>query len=284
MDGRMILTQYATEASFYDGPFGGGAPWLSAGMGYVILCPSGELLVVDGGHAADAEPFLKLLREVSGCETPRVDTWILTHPHNDHYGALYGICSNDALRGSVYVSRLVYRFPEEFTDDEGEGIGYVFPIMDTVLAATGAEHVTPERGDAFECGGVKVEMLYVPDDCSWLDGPNQLSLIFTVTDGSAKITFTGDAGRRNLEYVLEHSGESLAGDVLQLPHHGLCDTGHRGFYEAVGADVVLIPTSAAGYKSMRSGIYGDATADNEYAESRATRVYRSFDGTAQVEL
>ncbi len=278
------LIQYATKASYYDGPFGeNGVPWLSSGMGYVIVTDSGHLIIIDGGHDKDAEEFISLLESYAH-GIPVVDTWIITHPHKDHYGVLFEISKRSELSDRVKILNVVSRFPEEFTDEDGDTVHDAIAGMTSALASIGAGHFVPEEGDILDVDGIKIHFLYVPDDCSWLDGPNQLSLIFTLDSKMKRVIFTGDAYRRNLQYVFDRHKSRLKCDMVQMPHHGLCDTGHKGFYDAVDADTVLIPVSKAGYRCMNSGRYGDAAAANKAVEDRASDVYRAFEGTVELRI
>ncbi|MBR5633514.1 MAG: MBL fold metallo-hydrolase [Clostridia bacterium] len=273
------IIQFATGASSYDGPFGGGSPWVAAGMGYVIVTNAG-LVVIDGGFAEDGERLCELICSLGGV----VDTWILTHPHRDHYRAFHTVCTDEALRERVKIKRIVYRFPEAFKDDEGDGIEHVLAHMDEVLVHSGAERITPVEGDELYSGEVRITILNTPTDegpthCS----PNELSLVFTAEGPNGKAVFTGDAYESCLEHVYVKYGHCLRADVLQMPHHGLCDTGHRGFYEAVSADTLLIPISAAGHRCMRSDVYGDRTKLVCEMEDGADRVYLAYHGTARID-
>ena len=277
------LIQYATKASSYDGAFDSKVGWAAAGMGYLLRTEHGHLAVIDGGHPEDAEEFVRLL-EANTDGKPVIDFWILTHPHGDHYGALLEISKREDLCGRLDIRKLVYHFPQEFRDAHGNGIDYVFPHMETILAATGAEPVLPKVDDILETDGMRFHFLYTPTDCSILNNPNQLSLIFTVQGNGRKIMFTGDAYSRNLQIVVWRYPNDLSCDILQLPHHGLCDTGHLEFYKKVSASTVLIPISVAGDRTMRSDMYGDSPAVNRWAEDHADEVYKAFQGTAEILL
>ena len=278
------LIQYRTLASLYNGPFGDGSPWPAAGMGYVFVTENRHLIVVDGGHGADAEPFLDLLTEAAG-ETPVVDLWMVTHPHGDHYGALREIAMREDLRGRVSVKELWWYFPPEFRDGKGkapcEGANR---HLREVCAALGAVEHMPRMGETATVDGLTLEMLFVPTDCGEIRNPNSLSLIFTVKSWAKTALITGDAFSDTLGYCAERYGEALKCDILQLPHHGLCDTGLPAFYRLAGAETLLIPISEAGDRCMRSGIYGEATAANLVAEELAATVHRAFEGTVAVEL
>lgn len=278
------LIQYCTKASLYDGPFDSVVGWAAAGMGYLLKTNAGRLVVIDGGNREDAEDFLALLA-ANADGTPEIDLWIITHPHSDHYGALLEICRRPELTARVRVKKLVYHFPAEFRNAKGGNIDYVFPDMAAILAATGAEPYLPRVDETLTVDGMAFHFLYTPTDCSILNNPNQLSLIFTVQcAGGKKIMFTGDAYHRNMQIVVWRYPKQLACDILQLPHHGLCDTGNLDFYKQVNAKTVLIPISIAGDRTMRSDMYGDAPAVNRFAEDNADTVYKAFAGTVEIAL
>ena len=280
------IIQYSTKASLYNGDFGvGGAPWPAAGMGYVFVTGDRQLMVVDGGHGEDAEALLALLSEVTGEERPTVSRWIVTHPHMDHYGALREIAAREELRERVNVGELWWYFPAEFRDRNGKApCERANRHMEEIRTALGAVEHTPKTGETAVVGDLTLTVLFVPVDCGWINNPNSLSLIFKVSSPRKTVLMTGDAFSDTLGYCAERYGAALRADILQMPHHGLCDTGHEGFYRLVGADTLLVPISEAGERTMKSGIYGDATAANLVAEGMAETVYRAFEGTITILL
>lgn len=280
------LIQYCTKASLYDGPFDSVVGWAAAGMGYLLKTANGHLVVVDGGNCEDAEAFVSLLEMNAGAALPEIDLWIITHPHGDHYGALLEICRRPELAGRIRVKQLVYHFPAAFRDARGKGLDLAFSHFAQILAVTNAEVHLPQVDETLTVDGMRFHFLYTPTDCSILNNPNQLSLIFTVQSagGGKKVMFTGDAYHRNMQIVLWRYPGQLACDILQMPHHGLCDTGNLDFYRQVDAKTVLIPISIAGDRTMRSTLYGDAPAVNRFAEENAETVCKAFAGTVEIAL
>lgn len=277
------LIQYMTKESLYSGAFDSKVGWAAAGMGYLIVTENGKLIAVDGGNAGDAEEFLALLEKYAGGRAV-IEKWIITHPHSDHYGALLEICRSPEMAARIEVKELVYHFPEEFRDRKGNGIGYVYPHFTEIHEATGAPHHLPAVDEKQTVDGMTVHYLYTPTDVTILDNPNQLSLIFTVQGAGKKIMFTGDAYHRTMQIAVWRYGNALKSDILQLPHHGLCDTGNMDFYKKTDAKTVLIPISVAGDRTMRSDMYGDAPAVNRWAEDNADTVHKAFDGTVEIAL
>lgn len=276
------LYQYCTLASRYDGAFGGPAGWPAAGMGYVIVTEGGQLIVIDGGHAEDAAGLHRFLRELSGQDTPTVSLWLLTHPHGDHIGALMAMPNTYPM----HVERVVYDFPADYSASSAQAAAQMQQLC-TAMGAT----VTKPKPDQHICiDGIDLHLLYTPA-MGALPGHknanvNFLSLILQIKGSRKTAMITGDAYFPSLQVVLERYGAALRSDILQFPHHGLCDSGHPGFYRTVAADTVLIPISVAGYRAMHDGTYEDCQGAvwNAEAEQGATLVYKAFTGTVEFEI
>lgn len=275
------LIQYRTHASLYDGAFDATVGWAAAGMGYLIVTDGGRLIVIDGGFAEDVDDLLALMTKYTGEAVPTVDLWIITHPHGDHYFALKELAKTP---DRVKIKMLMYHFPEEFRDRKGNGCMGAIRDLDAVAAAFRPQVKLPQVDEHIEVDGMDIHVLYTPTDCSILNNPNQLSLIFTVQGPQKKLMITGDAYSRNMQIAVWRYDKALKCDILQLPHHGLCDTGNMDFYKRVDAETVLIPISTAGDRTMRSDMYGDAPKVNRFAEDNAKTVYKAFEGTVEMVL
>ena len=275
------LIQYRTHASLYDGAFDSTVGWAAAGMGYLIVTDGGRLIVIDGGFAEDVDDLLALMTKYTGEAVPTVDLWIITHPHGDHYNALLALSKTPER---VNIKMLMYHFPEEFRDRKGNGCAGAIRDLAAVAAAFQPQVKLPQVDEHIEVDGMDIHVLYTPTDCSILNNPNQLSLIFTVQGPQKKLMITGDAYSRNMQIAVWRYDKALKCDILQIPHHGLCDTGNMDFYKRVDAETVLIPISTAGDRTMRSDIYGDLPKINRFAEDNAKTVYKAFEGTVEMVL
>ncbi len=278
------LIQYSTRASQYSGAFDSKAGWAAAGMGYLIVTDRGRLIMIDGGFEEDAEALLSLMRELTGQNKPEVELWIITHPHGDHYFALRRLAEDD-MRSRLSVRMLAYHFPADFSDRSGNTCLGDALEMQRATDAFGADTVTPEADGHIAIDDIDIHFLYVPEDVSGLSNFNQLSLIFKIMGSERSVMITGDAFHKSLHKVTERYGNSLRSNILQMPHHGLCDTGHLEFYTLVGAKTLLVPTSIAGHRAMHSELYSmDARRANLYAEELADQVLTSFEGTAEIDF
>lgn len=286
------LIQYRTNASLYDGAFDSQVGWAAAGMGDVIVTENKKLIVIDGGFGDDAEGILSILRSNTDSEIPHVDLWIITHPHHDHCGAIRELASNENFRSKLTVGKIVYWFPEDFCGKDGKAGALLGANehMEQVCEAFGAEYHRPSLDEKMSVDGIEIHFLYVPDDCSILNtgggNSNLCSLIFTVGSANKKAMITGDAYHRSMQMTVWRYHKKLKCDILQMPHHGLCDSHNIEFYHEVNAETVLIPISAAGYRTMHSDMYADREGRNNnlWAENNAERIFKAFECTAEIEL
>lgn len=286
------LIQYRTNASLYDGAFDSVVGWAAAGMGYIIVTENKKLIVIDGGYGDDAEGLLSQLRAHTDSDIPHVELWILTHPHVDHCGALREIAANDKLRGTVNVSRIAYWFPEEFCGKDGKAGALLKDNarMNAACEVLGAEYHRPRLDERLTVDDIEIHFLYVPDDCSILNtgggNANLCSLIFTAASKQRRAVFTGDAYHRSMQMTVWRYHKRLKCDILQMPHHGLCDAHNIDFYREVNAELLLIPISVAGNRTMHSDMYAEreGRGNNLWVENNAQIVYKAFEGTVEIEL
>lgn len=283
--------QYRTQGSLYNGEFGGKAGWPAAGMGDVIITESGKLIVVDGGEERDANGIVSFLESRSDTIKPIVDLWIITHPHEDHYGALKKISESHSLCARIEVKKIIFDFPMEFKDANGRiGALEIFNNeMKTICDNLSAIAYSPSRGEKIGIDDVEIEFLYVPDDCSIFNSFgsnfNLCSLLFTVSGKNKRIMITGDAYRPSMQITAFRYGNRLRSDALQMPHHALCDSYCVDFYNFVAPNIIFMPISEAGYRAMHDGARsGNGIEANLAIESKAQTVYRAFDGTFEIDI
>lgn len=286
------LIQYRTNASLYDGAFDSVVGWSAAGMGYILVTENKRLIVIDGGFGEDAESIISLLKENSDEAVPRVDLWIITHPHTDHYGAIRQIADNEDYRAQIAVDKIVYWFPMEFCGKDGKPgmLAKANEHLDGIVSAFAAEEYRPSLDEKIIVDSLELHFVYVPDDCTILNtgggNANMCSLIFTVQGHNKKVMFTGDAYGRSMQVTAWRYKNDLTCDILQMPHHGLCDAYNADFYREVNAKTLLIPISVAGDRAMHSDMYAgrEGRECNLKAELNADAVYKAFEGTIEITL
>ncbi|MBE6631654.1 MAG: MBL fold metallo-hydrolase [Ruminococcaceae bacterium] len=208
---------------------------------FIITTEDEKIIVIDGGFQKETDHFLEYLKNVSGSDTPRVDAWFLTHPHDDHASVFFEMMKNrkDALDlGKVYLN-----FPSaQFVESDAAALRTMEEFYEC-LPLFADKLCICSGGDVFSVGSAKFFVLYSPDFEINTDVCNNSSLVFRMELGGKSFMFTGDCGLRAGKKVLRLWKESglMKCDFCQMAHHGQngCD---RDFYEAVSPSVCLWPT------------------------------------------
>lgn len=274
------MLQLCTEGAKFDGEW----KWQAAGMSYLLRTENNRLIAIDGGETeADARHLLEKARELTGEAVPTVALWIITHPHGDHYGAMWQLSRNERERAGIRVEAICYqqfddavlpRTGVSFRDDEAR--------IRELAENFGAPILRPRTGDVWDYDGMKIRVLFTPEECyDRLTDPNELSLIFEVIGNKKKAMFTGDSYERGAKICAYRYWKDMKSDYCQLAHHGL-NGGAVEFYACVDAPTVLIPISVAGDRDVAT--WKPGTCPRQFAERLAERVCKSYEGDVLFSL
>ena len=183
------------------------------------------------------------------------------------------------------IKNLVYDFPLDFSDSSCARYNQK---VQTVANTVGSNIITPQKGQKITLDGVEIKFLYTPMYYSSYTSSNAISLIFTIKTENKKVMITGDAFEPTLISVAIEFTNALKCDILQMPHHFLCDTGYGPFYDYVGADTLLLPTCRSGFIAMTDQNSEYSTNDKYLLHKRvlenAKEYHLSYDGTIEIEL
>lgn len=210
----------------------------------LVKTPNGSLIVVDGGRAEDKDHLVQAIQSLGG----EVSIWLVTHPHDDHVGALTAILNENPR--PIKIDRIVCSFLSNADYERGENQGRMANLTDFQAAlanATGIDLVShPAKGTSWAVGDdAKVTILNEPfyaDRATF----NNSSVIYRVDTAERRLLFVGDLSAEGASHVLETTDASeLKADVLQMAHHGSgVDGAGSAFYKAVSPSVCLWPTPA----------------------------------------
>lgn len=213
----------------------------------VIESNEGQLIVVDGGLKTNAPYLSKYIKARGG----KVSAWLLTHPHEDHVGALSVILEQQKVAGhpdyynidpgQIYFSFAPYPFYEQY--EQSYRLPMIKEVMDD-LAAYPAEkkHENSERGTTFSYGNVSVEVLNTAYSIP-IDSGNNSSICYMITINGKKLLITGDLPYEAAGKLLEElPAEKLKADIVQMAHHGQ-HGGSFAFYSTVNPRYALWPSS-----------------------------------------
>lgn len=206
------------------------------GNSYVFLTDKGRVVVMDGGMK-DETLFLRGFIAALGNE---VEAWIVSHPHDDHMGALSEILSKpDGMKiHTIYHSR----YSDTLLQCEHPYDTFAREFYDK-LDHTDIQVVNmKEPGLTVQIDGLHFKVLGVTNEEFTTNPYNNSSLIVRVWDKSKSIVFLGDAGVECGDKVLHGPyGKELDCDYLQVAHHGQQGCS-EAFYKTIKFRVCLWPT------------------------------------------
>ena len=206
-------------------------------MSYIIDCPNGGCIVIDGGFYCreDAEILYKLLLE----RGKKVDLWFITHAHSDHLGAMLYLMENNKF--DIEVEKLCFKFPDwawfsKKEEKEEQDIVEKFLKLSKKYVK---QIITSKAGERFEIGGISAEILSVPEDYESYPNVNSTSLIIKVHFPKRDVLFLGDFDEyAEEEYIRKHGMQKIKSDIVQMAHHGQAGV-TKMFYEIINPEICL---------------------------------------------
>ncbi len=256
---------------------GSDGSYTSNGLSVLIRLTDGRFIIVDGGfnRAKHSAELMKHLKEQSAgyaksMKDITVAAWIVTHPHGDHDGLLYGKYSDFM---GIKVERVLANFLSETEltkannsssvgGNWGDTEGFEYQNVLTAAKALGATVHQVHVGQVFWFADLKMEVLYTiesfgPKVCNAL---NTTSIVMRMEFGGETVYLsTGDATGNGMEICTKMYGDYLQSDIVQVCHHGYStwgnDSGMIKAYRTINAPTVLWPQGMNHYPSHKEKAY-----------------------------
>ena len=207
-------------------------------LSIVMQTKQGNLIVIDGGWEGDGTYLKKTLLEKGG----HVSAWLLTHPHEDHIGALYDILKTGG--GGIAIDHIYESFQTpgwyHSAQPDHEGMaGVLLSELDKLPAGV----VVNDIGKGTEIRVDDVTIRVMNDRYELPQNPvNNSSIVYQMKVNGKTLLFLGDLGYEGGERLLsENPGNALKADIVQMAHHGQQGVG-RDVYAAVDPQICLWPT------------------------------------------
>ncbi|MBN1553073.1 MBL fold metallo-hydrolase [bacterium] len=202
--------------------------FLSVGYGDAILLQkNNSQILVDGGYPVFTSAVLSLLKQRN---IHRLDAVILTHPHPDHIGGVFGVLDSGFSVGCVYGI-----YPLAHPDNP---IGF-----QEIIHRRHIEYRVVAKGDIISAGNdLHMEVLH-PDLLG--TDMNENSMVLKCLEPKDFLLLTADIGLYTQKHLLSGNVQILRSRILKAPHHGgeLFDP----FLQAVNPEAVIISTGINPY-------------------------------------
>ena len=207
------------------------------GNSYLLRTLGGKVIMMDGGHAAEAPHLRERIKEAGG----HVDLWFISHPHEDHMEALATILEDPQ---GITIDKVIYsRVADAFLDNEpgsAEHARGYYRVLDNTPARTDVLNLHQPM-QRFDIDGVGILVMAVDHPEFESTHYNDQSTIIRVWDDTKSVVFLGDAEVECGNAALRDCREYLDCDYLQMAHHGQNGVSEE-FYKTVNFRACLWPT------------------------------------------
>lgn len=207
-------------------------------MSVLIETNQGKVIMIDGGVEGDASHLIEAIAARGG----HVDTWLITHPHSDHVGALNYILSHPEC--GITVDNLYYSFADLswYQEYEAYRADMVEQLMNTFAALPQEKlHGDIYKGQEIWVDNIKITVMNKP----YLQSNNSInnsSVAYMLDINGKKALFIGDMGvETGKQFIADNPPEALKCDILQMAHHGQNGVGIE-VYKVMQPEVCLWPT------------------------------------------
>lgn len=213
----------SASTSISTGAGGVGELWMlgsatgAQNLSIVIKSPNGKLIVIDGGWEADADKLSSLILQQGG----KVDAWLITHPHEDHVGALCAILNDGARKIKIDKIYCSLATPDWYRQVSPTGAG----IADQLLSAftklpVGTVTNNIGRGTEINIDDVNIRVLNNRGVYTY-NGVNNSSLVYKIRVSGQSILILGDlAYDGGKDLIKTCTAAELKSDIVQMAHHG----------------------------------------------------------------
>ena len=240
MPGTTIQTTTLTSAS------GVGELWMLASttgaqnLSIVIKSPHGKLIVVDGGWEADADKLSSLILQQGG----KVDAWLITHPHEDHVGALCAILNDSARKIKIDKIYCSLATPDWYRQVSPTGAGIADQLLNAFMKLpVGTVTNNIGRGTEINIDDVNIRVLNNRGVYTY-NGVNNSSLVYKIRVSRQSILILGDlAYDGGKDLIKTCTAAELKSDIVQMAHHGQQGV-DQDAYALIAPTTCLWPTPA----------------------------------------
>lgn len=225
------------------------------GLGMMIKTPNNRTIMIDGGMqemvgtttnlatGAGSGELANVKAWLSHHAGNQVDTWIITHPHNDHARVPSAIIhENQVSIGRVFGVEYPKALHDAKVGDETPTqSAFIYDAYNKVKAQGKYTEIAP--GMKISVDGVHIEFLNGYNANLWRE--NDSSTVMRITfDGSSRvILLLADVQEEGANLLMQRYPNHLKADVVQMSHHGIDPL--VSLYDRIQPSIALIPAGGS---------------------------------------
>lgn len=253
------------------------------GMAFVITLEDGSFIIIDGGYgdyvsngekksSNDAKKLYEYLCNQNKYAKGKIKvaTWIITHPHEDHYGAF--VKFSELYSKDVSVEYFIYNHGDPSTySKQYPADPFLADKMPQIIAShyKDAKIIKPHIGQTLDFCGTKITVLHTHEACitNFEPAPNDTSLVFKITANKESVLFVADCDEAVSSLLVKTFGNYLKSDVMQINHHGYSGM-TKALFDTVNPEKTIWTTSKKAFDLRTNGkkyeFIGSAVDVNKY--------------------
>lgn len=227
----------------------------------VIKTAEGYVIVVDGGRRQDAPHLIEVLHQmgISG-----VDAWLVTHPHDDHMGALTQILEDKYMRGipvNLEIGKIYYHFldSEYYRTHDTDSRFRDYQDFYNAIVYTPIDKVDCNvmKDQTINLGLTEIKVMNNPLECEKNTYNNSSVAFRVVLPNGKRVLYLGDMGSEAGENLLKFTSMSeLKADIVQMAHHGQNGVDYD-LYNIISPTVCMWPTPEWLWDNEKNGLKGE---------------------------
>lgn len=221
---KLLYTIGISEFSYPAKDYPLSVHFIDVGSGDCILIHTDEvnILVDTGEYSLDGKAAEYLKR----ADIEQIDLFVATHPDSDHLGDFASVAEFVDVK-EIWYSRFCIKEKSEQSEDE--------KIFFRTVNEKNIKLTYPETRK-YLFGDLALEVIAPTED---LDSDNDNSIVFRMTYRDRSFLFTGDAGKKTEQQLLEE-GIDISCDVLKIGHHGSKGSTTEDFLQAASPACAVI--------------------------------------------
>lgn len=199
--------------------------FIDVGQGSSTLIQIGDKgVLIDAGEKEYGDYVVEY---INSCGIKKLEYVVASHPHSDHIGGITDVIEEYRIGEFIMPELTEINIPTT----------KVYERMINALLEKDVEVTAAEVGDSFIMEGFTMKILGPYEQTEDL---NDMSVICKVTVNGVDFMILGDAEKGELSSVFGNVNASYGSDIIAMGHHGSSTSIHKGFLNAVDADVAVI--------------------------------------------